>query len=132
MPGKHPIKLDEYGISRARYYELLSFCRQYEEKKEKLRALRGLSAVQNDGMPHGHDPGDPTGKKALRALQLRDDIEIVEKCVEACVVEAAREALLANVTRGTAPEMYSIPYSRRQFYELRRRFFFLLDQEKQT
>lgn len=126
---KYAIKLDDYGISKYRYYELSAFCRQYADKRMQLAELRGLGAVANDGMPHGNGVGDPTARKGEAALALSEDIKLIE--------DTAREvdplnwaALLKNVTDGLPYEQMQVFCGRRQFYESRRKFFWLLDQRK--
>lgn len=124
-----PLSLDEYGISPNRYRELLYFCRQYGEKRKKLATTRGLDAVANDGMPHGNAISDPTAKKADAALKLREDIALIEDTARD-VDPVNWTALLRNVTECTQYEYMQVYSGRRQFYEARRKFFWLLDQRK--
>lgn len=126
---ERPLNLDEYGISKERYLELKHFCKRYAEMRLEIASARGLDAVSNDGLPHGNGKADPTARKADRALKLSTDVRIIE--------DAAREAdplnwcaLLKNVTEGTAYEYQPVYCGRRQFYESRRKFFWLLDKKK--
>lgn len=126
---KRPLQLDEYGISPDRYRELYYFCRRYAEMRQQIADARGLDAVSSEGMPHGNGISDPTARKADAAMKLSEDIRIIE--------DAAREAdplnwcaLLKNVTEGTAYEYQPVYCGRRQFYESRRKFFWLLDKKK--
>lgn len=126
---ERPLNLDEYGISKERYLELKHFCKRYAEMRLEIVSARGLDAVSNDGLPHGNGKADPTARKADRALKLSTDVRIIE--------DAAREAdplnwcaLLKNVTEGTAYEYQPVYCGRRQFYESRRKFFWILDKKK--
>ncbi len=123
------IKLDDYGISPNRYRELLYFCRQYGEKRRQLASARDLDAVANDGLPHGNGVSDPTARKADVALKLRDDIALIEDTARD-VDPVNWTALLRNVTECTQYEYMQVYSGRRQFYEARRKFFWLLDQRK--
>lgn len=126
---ERPLNLDEYEISKERYLELKHFCKRYAEMQLEIASARGLDAVSNDGLPHGNGKADPTARKADRALKLSTDVRIIE--------DAAREAdplnwcaLLKNVTEGTSYEYQPVCCGRRQFYESRRKFFWLLDKKK--
>lgn len=124
---KRNLVLTDYGISTWRYRELYALCRQYPEMQRELAAARELDARCSDGMPHGNTVTDPTARRAEAALKIREKIAVIE--------DAAREAdavnwkeLLENVTRGTRYEYLQVYCGRRQFYENRRKFFWLLDQ----
>lgn len=126
---KRDIKLSDYNISRAKYNELKYFCMQYEEKKQELSRGYGLGAVVNDGMPKGNCPGNPVEGQAIRNAMLQKDIELIEQTA----IEAEPELypwILKNVTDGMPYEYISAPCGRRQFYEGRRYFFYLLSQKR--
>lgn len=121
---KKDVKLWKYGISTERYRQLHYFCRQYPEWKSKTNY--GLSAVVNDGMPHGNNISNPTQAQAFRNEKWVSNINLVE--------ETAREAdetiwrnLIDSVCYGTTYEQMQVPSGRRQFYEARRKFFYILD-----
>lgn len=126
---KRDMKLSDYNISRAKYNELKYFCMQYEEKKQKLNKSYGIKAVVNDGMPKGNLPGNPVERTAIQNAMLRKDIELIEQTA----VEADPEIyqwLMKNVTEGIPYEWLNVPAGRRQFYESRRYFFYLLSQKR--
>lgn len=124
------LALSGYDISRERYRELKYFCRQYREKKAKLADAR-LPGGQNwDGMPHSSTVGDPTARRAEKAMRYREDVELIERTAVEAAPECPRE-LLRNVTEGIPWEyLPSTDVPRRAFYEARRKFFWLLDQKK--
>ncbi|MCD8207707.1 MAG: hypothetical protein LUD72_07205 [Bacteroidales bacterium] len=125
---------DSYGISKQRYKELQAFCRQYPEKKEKISY--GLTAVIQDGQPHGNSVGNPTEQQALENLRYSEDVEMIEDC--------AREAdkiiwpyILRSVAYGLPYEriIYDehnrrIPCGKTDFYAMRRYFYYLLHRRK--
>lgn len=126
---KRDMKLGDYNISRARYNELKYFCIQYEEKKRELHKSYGLGAVVNDGMPKGNLPGNPTERAAIRNVMLQRDIELIEQTAMEADSEIYRW-LIKNVTEEISYEWLNVPIGRRQFYESRRYFFYLLAQKR--
>ncbi len=129
MPNQKDLNLEKYEISKYRYRELKNFCLQYNEKKQQLAALRGLGAVIYNNEPHGSGISNPTAAKAERAQQLARDIDLIEQTVME-VDSVNYDSLLANVTATNLPYEYLSPAcGRRQFYQNRRKFFFLLDKK---
>lgn len=125
MPNKKDIVLNEFDISKFRYRELLNFCMQYEEKKNKVKEFCQISAVKYSGMPKGNKIADPTAEKATMLLQLKADIELIEQTA----IEAGAEfykQLLDNITKGISYLHLDVPYSKASFYRMRKRFFYLL------
>ncbi|WP_024348201.1 hypothetical protein [Lacrimispora indolis] len=126
---KREMKLSDYNISPAKYYELKYFCMQYEEKKRELQKGYGLSSTANDGLPKGNTPGNPTERTAIKNTILQKDTELIEQTA----IEADPEIypwLIKNVTEGVAYEYMNVPKGRKQFYESRRYFFYLLSQKR--
>ncbi len=121
--------LKKYEISLNRFRELKYFCLQYDDKKRELNNLTFISSPIFDGQPHGHDISDTTAKKALRVAELRKDIELIEQCA----IEADNtiyQYIITNVTKGLAYEFLGVPMGKNQFYEKRRKFFWLLNKNK--
>ena len=127
--GKRVMILSDYNISRAKYNELKYFCMQYEEKKRELHKGYGLNAIVNDGLPKGNLPGNPVEGQAIRNAVLQADVDLIEHTA----MEAGADVyqwLIKNVTEGVPYEWLNVPSGRRQFYETRRYFFFLLAQKR--
>ena len=126
---KRDMKLSDYNISRAKYNELKYFCMQYEENKRELHKGYGLNAIVNDGLPKGNLPGNPVEGQAIRNAVLQADVDLIEHTA----MEAGADVyqwLIKNVTEGVPYEWLNVPSGRRQFYETRRYFFFLLAQKR--
>lgn len=123
------MKLSDYNISRAKYNELKYFCIQYAEKKQKLESAYGLRATVNDGMPKGNLSGDTTAQEAVRNVMLQEDLRLIEETAKKAAPEIYKW-ILKNVTEGTPYEWLDVPVGRRQFYEHRRYFFYLLAQKR--
>ena len=124
------VKLDEYEISKYAFRELRNFCLQYYEKKDKLNAIRSLSATPMTGTPRGSAVSNPTEKKALRAAKLAADCELIEKTLMEIDAEIY-PWLLRSVTEEDAT-WYNMqpPCGVNQFYPKRRRFYKLLADKK--
>ncbi len=123
MSRRWDVKLDEHEISKYAFRELRNFCLQYHEKKDKLNALRSLSAAPMTGTPRGGNVSNPTEKKAIRAERLAADCELIEKTL----MEVGPEIypwLLRSVTEENAT-WYNMqpPIGVNQFYKMRRRFY---------
>ena len=122
------ISWEEYGISKNRYRELLYFCRQYSEKKRRVRY--GLNAIVNDGLPRGSSVGNPTESAAIDNALLQKDVEIIEKAAEQ-TSKVLKPYIIKNVCDEIPYEyMESIPVCRNDFYGFRRLFFSILDKMK--
>jgi len=129
LPNKKDLKLEEYHISKFRYRELLNFCLQYEEKKNRLKEFCEISAITYSGMPTGNKIADPTAEKANIRIQLKADVELIEQTA----IEADSEVytqLLDNITKGISYEYLDVHYSRASFYRKRKKFFYLLALKK--
>lgn len=118
----------DYGISGNRYRELKYFCRQHEEKKQRLQELTEISSPGFSHTGSGGKIADKTGDTAVRRMHLQRDIETVE--------QAAMEAdggiytyLLRNVTEGVPYEYLDVSYSRASFFRIRKNFFKILDKK---
>lgn len=126
---KRDMKLSDYNITKTKYLELKYFCMQYSEKKHELAGAYGLRAIVNDGMPKGSGAGKPTECQAIRNAMLEKDIKLIEQTA----IEADEEIypyIIRNVTEGVPYEWLNVPKGRKQFYESRRYFFYLLAQKR--
>lgn len=127
MPDERDLNLHEYDISTWAYRELKAFCRQYPEKLEKLKALRGISGVSYEGGgSKSSEVSDPTYAKAAKSERLRADCELIEQTA----IEAGGELykyLIKNVTEGVGYFNLDMPTDcNHKFYRARKKFFYLL------
>lgn len=120
---------EDYGISKYRYLELKNFCRQYDDKKRRIR-YDGSRAISYDGMPHSTNVGRPVEQEAIRNIMNQRDCELIEQAV----IEASPELyqyILLNVTEGIPYRMLGdVPIGECDFYGYRRLFFYYLDQKR--
>lgn len=123
------LRLDEYGISRARYDELKAFCRQYDDKKAHANDLLYKTMGKLTGMPRGNNASDPARNNSIRRDGLIKDCEMIEQAA----IEANAELypyIMDNVTRDVQLWKLKPPCGKNQFYKARRKFFFCLHENE--
>lgn len=126
----YDLRLSKYGISTSRYRELREFCRQYDEKRHKLDALRGLKGrdATRQGRGIGR-PGDPTGDAAAKSERLAADVRLIEDTAQEAMGSEWSE-LIKNVCRGIPFPYLDVAMSSAVFYRRRREFFKKLNLKK--
>ena len=127
-------KRNPYYISKHRYYELKHFCLQYPEWRERCREL------EQKGVPYSpyafsrlSDISDPTAKQALLRSIYSDRMDMVDDCAgktDDILWSYIKIAVIEGCSYDKLNARYSVPCSKREFYELYRRFFYILDQER--
>lgn len=124
-----------YYINRERYYELKHFCRQYPIWKKAHAALDGLSKRPEDLALFNktNQTSDPTARCAEARLAYSKKMEMVEKCAK----EASPELYKYIMSYATKGDGYSvlkmrdhIPCGKDMFYDTVRKFFWLLNKER--
>ncbi len=152
MPSTRPIKLDDWGISWEEYKELTYFCLQYEQKKREAAALLTLKLstptpeIYHKGgkeygtfLPRGGRTSDPVAATAAKRDRLLNDVRIIEKAARITCEDAGEcmyPALIKAVTtRSGVQAVFANPDSRppcgeKQFYTLRRKFYWILREMK--
>lgn len=134
MPNKRDLRLDEYEIGVFAYRELNNFCKQYREKKKKLRELESpYKSPKLTGLPSGSGPSDPTGRIAERAAILSSDIDMIERAAaEASPTE--RDLFLLAVTEDVSwaymKMLKNMQMGEKKFNRRRRKFYYILAQKK--
>ena len=129
MSNKRDLRLDQYGISKHRYRELSNFCLQYKEFIAEKNNCYDLSGVALTGMPHSTTVSDPTANKAERAYKLGKNIELIEQtAIEAC--GELYPWIIKAVSQGLSWDDLQPPMGKNQYYQERRKFFYLLSLKK--
>lgn len=126
-----------YWISKHRYYELKHFCLQYEEWDLAYRNLKGLSLNPGSIIFVGCDDQQRKSKVERIAL-LRNSYSTRMDMVTKCCNEAdpvIGPFIKIGVTEGksydTMKASLDIPCCREIYYDLYRKFFWLLSKERQ-
>ena len=126
---------NKYYISKHRYYELLHFCRQYDEyqlEKKRLLDTYIRPVLLSDSKAYLTNV-DHTEKWAIKIADIDDKIQLIEECAIEADEDLSSYILMA-VSGGIGYDIinarYGIPCSRNTFYDRYRKFFWLLDQRR--
>lgn len=126
-------KKNKYYIGKHRYLELKHFCLQYPEWKKEVAEFDGLKGRGFDYI-RGTDIPDPTGNAAVRIVQIKEKIKMVENAATLSDPTISK-FLLKGVTEGYAfpylKAVMEIPCERDMYYDRYRRFFYILSHHKQ-
>ena len=125
----------EYQVGRHRYYELKHFCLQYPLWKQERAALEGLARHEL-----GWAASTGTGQVSDPTAACVEKREFYSQRI-AMVEDAARETdavvgeyILFAIVNGLSYEMLrlrkNVPCGKSLYYQLYRRFFWLLDQKR--
>lgn len=124
-----------YWIEKHRYYELKHFCLQYPIWRKAYSVLDGYSNPPKDlaSFVVTSTLGDPTAKCAMAKTYYSERTDMVERVAEQTDRELA-EYILKAVTEGWSYDILKarleIPCCKDVYYELYRRFFWLLNKER--
>lgn len=124
----------KYFITRHRYYELKHFCLQYSYWRKQYVILSGYSRNPElySHVKHS-DFGDPTARIAEEMAFYSCRMDTVKKAAFE-TDEVLGDYILKAVTEGLSYEAVKakleIPCGRETYYELYRRFFWLLDKAR--
>ena len=128
-------KSNEYWIERHRYYELRHFCLQYPVWERAYAGLDGLGSKPLD-LVHTSATGgvsDPTAKCAEARLFYSERMDMIKRAARETDAELG-DYILAGVTEGLSYDRLrakkGIPCCKNMYYELYRRFFWILNKER--
>jgi hypothetical protein len=112
--------------------ELEHFCKQYKEWQKKLNDISFLKGT-GDVMIVDTSTGDPVGTIVeLREMYLRKIDMVVTSATESdsvlapYILKAVTEGLDYNKLRVQT----DVPCNQKEFYRIRRRFFYILSQKR--
>ena len=120
-----------YWIPRHRYYELKHFCMQYTTWKKLYNSLNAYPKVRyfevSDGLP------DPTAALVERRERYFRCVKIVEDAAEETDPVIGKD-ILRGVISGCSYDVLCarepIPCCKDIYYELYRKFFWILDKKR--
>lgn len=127
---------NRYWISKHRYYELKHFCLQYSYWKTLYNALINYPSGQPKAVQSKKvtATGDPVGKNIDERLYYINRIDLIERIAKetdsvlSCYI---LEAVTKGVSYDYLKVKYNIPCCKDVYYDLYRRFFWLLSKERQ-
>lgn len=126
---------NKYWIEKHRYYELKHFCLQYPIWKKMRAALDGLNRSANDmvAISKTNKISSPVEKSVEERLFYTDRIELLENAANE-TDEVMAAYILKAVTEGISYDILKVrmdvPCGRDAYYELYRRFFWILDKAR--
>lgn len=129
-------KKNKYWIERHRYYELKHFCLQYPIWKKTYLTLDSLSKRPDDFVLYSNNGahGDPTARCAKARLFYSDRMDMIENAAKK-TDESLSCFILKAVTEGLSYDYLrlnlGIPCCKDVYYDLYRRFFWLLNKIRQ-
>ena len=127
---------NKYWLEKHRYYELKHFCLQYPIWKKAYAGLNGLSQRPNDltALFKSNAINDPTVRCAEAKAFYSDRMEMVNHAAEDAD-PGLSSYILKGVTEGLSYEALKarleIPCCKDVYYDLYRRFFWLLNKARQ-
>ncbi len=126
---------NKYYIDKHRYYELKHFCLQYNEWKKAYVSCNDavIFASQFERQSSSNIPSDITAKYGMMKAQYDKRIKLIEQCAMEADDFLYRYILKA-VTEGLSythlKARLDIPCCRDTYYDRYRRFFWLLNKER--
>ncbi|MDD7391207.1 MAG: hypothetical protein PUG60_16425 [Lachnospiraceae bacterium] len=136
MPDVRPLNTAKYGISKYAFRTAYAYCLQYNEWKEELEQERSLvSSPQFSEAAAGGGCGDRTAALAIRRADLESKLVRIETTAREAVGvhDSIYPYLLEYVTTEGATFAFlkrkGIPCERTLFYEIRRRFYWLMSKK---
>lgn len=125
---------NKYHLPKHRYYELKHFCMQYPDWENEYRRLElcGIPEASFDIYSHG-EPSDPTARLAMLKTIYSDKLGMVDACCETTdrdIGPYIKVAVIQGCTYDKLNARLCVPCGRKEFYELYRRFFYILDKER--
>lgn len=127
---------NKYWIEKHRYYELKHFCLQYPLWKHAYNSVDGLSKIPiyAASLSKSYNHSDPVSKCAEIRIFYANKMDMLER-VAAETDSQIGKYILKGVTEGVSyshlKTRLDIPCSRDVYYDLYRRFFWLLSRERE-
>lgn len=124
---------NKYWIDKHRHYELKHFCLQYPEWKKAYHSSPNISLSVIDVIPRNSSYSDPTSKEAIRKIYYKEKMDLIERTAMDADQEL-HDYILKAVTEGLSytylKSTFDIPCGKDLYYNRYRRFFWLLDKER--
>lgn len=127
-------KRNKYWISRHRYYELKHLCLQYKELKTEYNNLLDFEANQLTEKVQSSNQSSKTENIAILRLSYAKRIDAIEESIRE-TDNFFQNYILRAVTEGlsypTLKARFDIPCGKDMWYELYRKFFFILNTKRE-
>lgn len=126
-------KNSPYYISKHRYYELKHFVQQYPDWVKEIRAIDSLVHRPVDYVVRTNDIPNPVSKAAEDREFLQNKIDLLTKTAsdtDRIIGIYILQAIINNESYDSISTRTSIPCCRDVYYDLYRKFFWLLDKAR--
>lgn len=127
--------IKKYNISKYRLGELYNFCLQYNEWKEELKYnTHTMKGINLSDMPKGRNTiSDPTAALTIRRIELSNKCHLIEQT--AIETDEELHSYILKAVTEDLPYTYlsmvlGMPCGRDMYYELRKKFFWLLSMKR--
>lgn len=125
---------NKYWIDKHRYYELMHFCLQYQIWRKAYYSLDGYSKALDSEPVAGGDLGNPTARCAEARYSFYKRMSIIEEAASETDV-SLKDYILKGVTEGLSYDIlkarYNIPCCKDVYYDLYRKFFWILSKKRE-
>lgn len=128
-------KKNPFWLSKERYLELKHYAKSYWDNKCELKYLpeeKIHSEFVTSTNKRIYFNSSRTEKTVLRCIQLETKVETIEKAASVVGGDVFAPYILWCATEGMSYDAINaqcpIPCGRRQFYQMYRQFFWILDQ----
>lgn len=128
-------KDNQYWIPKHRYYELKHFCMQYPYWHEKIKMINLMPEIKPGNIKE-MSPSDPVYAAYEERQKYFALIDIVEGAIfETTGRDDVGACLLQGITTGISYDILEaqnewMPCSKTEYYDLYRRFFWILDKKR--
>lgn len=123
--------IHEYKIDKLRREELTRICWQYKDMKNTAKDLLIVSPSPSIKGRRSGSHSDPVASAAARREYLQNRIRAIETCAKLAGKDCADALLYGVITQGSSYDIMrvngKIYCGKRQYYEMKNKFFWLLD-----
>lgn len=124
---------NRYWLEKHRYYELKHFCLQYPYWKKTVKEIDGLHSEKFPVGIFGGNSSNPT----LKAVELREEYSNKMILLQDAIMAASPEfsdyifkAVTLELSYENLRLIHGLPCGREYWYELYRKFFYILDRSR--
>lgn len=126
-------KKNKYWIEKHRYYELKHFCLQYPIWRKALRSIDSLAQRPIDVVIFSGEMSDPTERAVMLRAYYDERMRLVESCTneaDSVIGPYILKAVTESLSYETLNARLGVPCCKESYYELYRRFFWLLSKAR--
>lgn len=125
-------KRKEYWLPKHRHLELVHFCLQYPEWRSQLKSMDGYSGrtyFSDVFSARSRHVSNPVERIVEKRLELEERIDMVDRAAKEAAFDLS-DYVVRGVTEGIGYDALNVPCCKDVYYQLYRRFFWLLDKAR--